>query len=272
MNIRIITSHTNWWLPPFKELYYKRELFLTFVKRQFFVRYQQSLLGILWSILNPLGTLFIFWLLFGVILKVPSNGYPYVIFAFAGLIPWNTFANTSNSVACSLQAEMGIVSKIYFPRIILPLVALTREALDCAIVTALLLIFCFAYGYTPTWRLLFLPCVMGAALLSGLSIGLLFAGPIVRFRDLRVPLNYALQLAMYITPVIYPPTIIPQQYIWVMELNPMYWVMQASRWVLLGSPIVFTPFLYICLSTVMISLIIGWLIFAYTERSIVDLQ
>lgn len=272
MQKKVITPNTRWWLPPCSEIWKTRELFTMFVRRQFLVRYKQSVLGVLWSVLNPLGTLFVFWLLFGLILKVPSEGYPYVLFAFAGLIPWNVFNTSTLSVAASLQEQIGIISKIYFPRIILPFVALTRELLDALIAMVLLLLFFVLYGYMPTWRFLFMPIVLGTALLSGLAVGLLFAGPIVRFRDLRVPLNYGIQLAMYITPVIYPPTLIPESYRWIMELNPMYWVIQASRWSLLGQPINITPLLYVCIIVVVTVLLCGWLTFALTERRIVDVQ
>ncbi|MCL1915374.1 MAG: ABC transporter permease [Desulfovibrionaceae bacterium] len=259
-------------MPPLTEVWEKRELFSMFVRRQFLVRYKQSILGVLWSVLTPLGTLFVFWLLFGLVLKVPSDGYPYVLFAFAGLTPWNIFNSSAMSTASSLQEQMGIVSKVYFPRIMLPFVTLTREFLDASIAMLLVIMFFALHGYLPTWRFLLLPVVLGAALFSGLAVGLAFAGPIVRFRDLRVPLNYVLQLAMYITPVIYPPTVIPEAYRWIIELNPMYWVIQVSRWCLLGQSFAVSGLLYGCLCFMVFMLLIGWLLFAYTERRIVDVQ
>ena len=268
----IITPDKAWWMPPLTEVWEKRELFSMFVRRQFLVRYKQSILGVLWSVLTPLGTLFVFWLLFGLVLKVPSDGYPYVLFAFAGLTPWNIFNSSAMSTASSLQEQMGIVSKVYFPRIMLPFVTLTREFLDASIAMLLVIMFFALHGYLPTWRFLLLPVVLGAALFSGLAVGLAFAGPIVRFRDLRVPLNYVLQLAMYITPVIYPPTVIPEAYRWIIELNPMYWVIQVSRWCLLGQSFAVSGLLYGCLCFMVFMLLIGWLLFAYTERRIVDVQ
>lgn len=269
---KIITPESSWWWPPVKEVWQKRELFGMFVRRQFLARYKQSILGVLWSVLAPLGTLFVFWLLFGLILEVPSEGHPYVLFAFAGLMPWNAFNNSTMSTASSLQEQMSIVSKVYFPRIMLPLVSLTRELLDALIVLALVVIFFAFLGYPPTWRFLLLPLVLASAILSGLAIGLIFAGPIVRFRDLRIPLNYVLQLAMYITPVIYPPSLIPDAYRWIIQLNPMYWVIQFSRWCLLGQSFTVSPLLYACVGFIIFMLVAGWLIFAYTERRIVDVQ
>lgn len=272
MTSRVITPSSRWWIPAFQEIWEKRELFLLLVKRQCTVRYQQSILGVLWAVLNPLGSLFVFWLLFGKMLQVPTDGYPYIVYAFAGLIPWNTFNQGANAAMGSLQEQMGIISKVYFPRIILPFVNLARVLVDSLIVLVMLVIVAALYGYMPTWRFLLLPAVLLLALLVGMSIGLLFAGPVVRFRDLRVPFSYALQLLMYLTPVIYAPTIIPERFQWLLELNPMLWVMQFSRWCLLGQEMVITPRLYVSLSLMCLLLLFGWLLFAYTERRIIDVQ
>ena len=242
------------------------------VRRQFLARYQQSILGVLWALLTPLGSLFVFWLLFGLILEVPSNGFPYVVFAFSGMVPWTAFSNSTNVVASSLQEQMGIVSKIYFPRILLPFVSLCREAIDSLISLFLLLALCAFFGFFPTWRFLFLPLIMGSALLSGFAIGLVFAGPLVRYRDLRAPLTYFMQLAMYLTPVVYPPTLIPPQYSWIFELNPMYWVIEGARWAILGQAAEITPLFFVCVGAMSLLILIGWLTFAFTERSIVDVQ
>ena len=270
--VKVIVPHSRWWLPDFQALWASRELFQMFVKRQFLVRYRQMVLGSFWVVLEPLGGLLIFTLLFGVLLKVPSEGHPYVIFAFSGLIPWAVFIKTAQGVAVSLQQQMGIVSKVYFPRIILPLVAMSKEALDACLSFVLVMATCAIYGYYPTVRFLFLPVVGAAALLSGFAVGLLFTAPIVRFRDLNLPLTYALQLAMFVTPIVYPPKVIPAAYLWLMELNPMYWVVSASRWCLLGQPMELTPLLGVSAAGIGFLLLCGWLLFAYTERSIVDVQ
>ncbi len=272
MKPRIITPFSRWWIPPVRSVWEKRELFLLFVKRQCTVRYQQSILGVLWAVLNPLGTLFVFWLLFSKMLQVPTDGYPYIIYAFAGLIPWNAFNQSANATMVCLQEEMGIISKVYFPRIILPLVNLTRVMFDSLIVLVLLIIVAALYGYMPTWRFLLLPAVLLFSLIVGMSFGLPFAGPVVRFRDLRVPFSYSLQLLMYLTPVIYAPTIIPERFQWLLELNPMYWVIQFSRWCLLKQELIFSSRLSMSLGIVGLLLLCGWLVFAYTERRIIDVQ
>lgn len=270
--VTVITPQTRWWLPDYKDLWATRELFAMFVKRQFLVRYRQMLLGSAWIVLEPLCGLCIFTLLFGVLLKVPSEGYPYVVFAFSGMIPWTVFNKTSSAVSMCLQEQIQIVSKVYFPRILLPLVAMAKEGLDACLTFLLVAAVCAGYGYFPGARLLCLPLVALAALVCGLAVGLIFTTPIVRFRDLALPLNYALQLAMYVTPVVYPPKIIPASYMWIMELNPMYWVISASRWCLLGQPVQPSPLLWGAVAIVLLLLLCGWLLFAFAERSIVDVQ
>jgi len=270
--VKIITPDTRWWVPDFAGLRKSRELFAMLVRRQFLARYQQSILGALWAVLNPLGQLFIFWLLFGRLLKVPSNDYPYVVFAFAGIVFWGIFSAACLGVSTSLQEQMAILSKVYFPRILLPAVNLSRVGLDGLISISLLLALNMFYGFFPTWRLLFLPMLYLAALGCGLAVGLIFAGPIVRFRDLSVPLAYILQLAMYVTPVVYPPTIIPEYLSWVMELNPMYWVIAFARWIFLGQPAALTVYGYVSACAVVMLLFAGWLVFSFLERYIVDVQ
>jgi lipopolysaccharide transport system permease protein len=270
--IKIITPDTRWWIPDFAALRKSRELFAMLVRRQFLARYQQSVLGVLWVILNPLGQLFIFWLLFGKLLKVPSNDYPYVVFAFAGVVFWGIFSGACMSVLTSLQEQMGIVSKVYFPRILLPIVSLSRVGIDGLISISMLMALNTLYGFFPSWRIVFLPVLYLVTLGCGLAVGLIFAGPSVRFRDLSVPLAYAVQLAMYVTPVAYPPTIVPVSLAWVMELNPMYWVIAFARWIFLGQPVVMTVYGYVSACAVVMLLIAGWLVFAWTERSIVDVQ
>ncbi len=272
MKIQVITPYSRWWIPDFSGIWEKRELFLLLVKRECTVRYQQSILGILWAVISPLGSLFVFWLLFGKMLNVPTDGYPYIVYAFAGLIPWNTFNHGANAAMGCLQGNMGIISKVYFPRIILPFVTLTKIFIDSLIVLALLIVIAALYGYMPTARYFLLPVVLMLALLTGLSVGLLLAGPVVRFRDLSVPFSYTLQLLMYLTPVIYAPTIIPDNLQWLLQLNPMYWVIQFSRWCLLNQSVAVTPLLYVSIALTVLLLLCGWLLFAYTERRIIDVQ
>jgi lipopolysaccharide transport system permease protein len=270
--VKTIVPDARWWIPDFEGLSKSRELFLMLVRRQFLARYQQSILGVLWAILNPLGQLLVFWLLFGIILKVPSNNYPYVPFAFSGVVLWGIFSNSTLSVSTSLQEQMSIVSKVYFPRIILPFVNLCRAGIDALIGLSLLLVVNICYGFFPGWRLLLLLPLLFAALLCGLAIGLLIAGPIVRFRDLSVPLSYMLQLLMYITPVVYPPAIVPPSFIWIVEMNPMYWIIEYARWIFLGQPVTLTPLIYISAVCILLALFGGWFIFSLTERFIVDVQ
>lgn len=269
---KIITSNTNWWLPDIMGIWAYRELCLMMVKQKFLVRYQQMIFGATWAILAPMVQLVVFTIFFGIILKIPSEGYPYVIFAYAGLMPWDFFNKCAIGVSTSLQENMAVISKVYFPRFIMPIVVLARESIDALIGMTLLIIIAAYLGYWPTPRLFLLPLVLLATMISGLAMGLVFAGPIVRFRDLKVPLQYVLQLAMFLTPVIYPSKILPPKYAYLMELNPMYWVIEASRWIILGQPLIITERFYWSVGGMVFISFAGWLVFAFTERVIVDVQ
>lgn len=269
---RIITPDTNWWKPDLSALWNFRELFFMMVKQQFLVRYKQMALGIAWVVLAPLCQLLVFTLLFSRLLNVPSDGYPYTLFAYAGLMPWDVFTKCTLGVSASLQENISVISKVYFPRIILPLVVVVRESLDALITLALLLIIAACHGYWPTWHVFLFPVVLFSAISFGLALGLICAGPIVRFRDLKIPLQYALQLGMFLTPVIYPPSILPPRYAFAIELNPMYWIIEVSRWTILGKSFSVTPMMPFALGAVLGILIIGWLVFAFTERAIIDVQ
>ncbi|MTJ93821.1 MAG: ABC transporter permease [Desulfovibrio sp.] len=266
------SSGSGWWIPDIKGIHRAREVFFMLLRRQFLSRYQQSALGVAWAVLNPLGSLLVFWILFGQILQVSGDGYPYAVFAFTGMITWGIFQNSCLATASSLQEHIGIVSKVYFPRIILPGVNLGRAGIDACISLIILFIFNLCNGYVYWGRLIYIPFLLVVILLCGLSVGLIFAGPSVKFRDLNVPLNYIIQLAMYITPVIYPPTLVPSSLSWILQLNPMYWVIAWARWIFIGQQTEITMLLYLSIGLTLGLLVMGWYVFALTERYIVDVQ
>lgn len=229
-------------------------------------------LGIIWSVLEPLALLLIMTAVFGFILKAPTNGYPYPVFAFAGLIPWLLFSKATLSAAGSLQENMGVISKIYFPRLILPLSAVFREAYDTGVTLVILVALAATYGFLPSWKLLLWPLLIVFTLAAALAIGLWVAALLVKFRDFRPLLTVALQLGMYATPIIYSASVVPESVIPYYQLNPMYWTVEASRWIMLDQPFVTSPSLYLSVLLTVLLFASGLLVFSIYERATVDVQ
>lgn len=254
------------------EVYERRELLWMLAQRQIATRYRQMLLGVVWAALEPLGQLLMLTVIFGYLLKVNAAGYPYPLFAFAGLTGWWLFSRNLMAVAGSLQDNMGLISKVYFPRLILPLAAALKETFDSAVMVALLLIVSVLYGYIPGFRaVMVVPLLIFAALLS-LGIGLWLASVMVKFRDVRPMLGLALQAGMYATPIVYAAELVPERFLFFYQLNPMYWVVELSRWALLEKTVSLTAPFYWSLGFSGIVLVSGLLVFSFTEKMAVDVQ
>lgn len=250
----------------------RHELLWMLSQRQIASRYRQMLLGVFWAALEPLGQLLMLTLVFGFLLKVDTGGYPYPLFAFAGLTGWWLFSRNLLAVAGSLQDNMGLISKVYFPRLILPLAASTKELFDIAIMLALLLVVAMVYGYFPGIKVvLIVPLLLFAALLS-LGMGLWLASLMVRFRDIRPMLGLILQAGMYATPILYSPTLVPERFQFFYQLNPMYWVVELSRWALLDQVVMISSSFYWSLVISALIIVSGLLIFSATEKVVVDVQ
>lgn len=229
-------------------------------------------LGVLWALVEPLGQLLLLSMVFGLLLKVNTDGYPYPVFAFSGMAAWLLFSRATLATAGSLQENMGLISKVYFPRLILPLAAMARELFDAMLMIVLLLILALAYGFNPTPRLFLLPLIMLYAAILALALGLWMATLIVKFRDIRPMLSLALQGGMYATPIVYSANLIPERFRFAYELNPMFWVVEFSRWALLGKEVVISTALYWSAGASLLLLLGGLIVFALFERMSVDVQ
>jgi lipopolysaccharide transport system permease protein len=256
----------------YRELFNYRELIWVFVKRGLFTRYRQMALGITWSFLEPLGLLLLMSLVFGLLLAVPTEGYPFTVYVAAALVPWLYFSKATNAAANSLHEQIGIISKIYFPRIILPISAVIRELFDSLVLFVILIMISLAFGFLPTWRVLLMPFLLLYITLPGLGLGLAVSAISVKYRDFRPLLTIILQAGFYATPIFYPASIVPNIIKPFYQLNPMYWGVELSRWVMLGRPIDVTASFYlsICLSVGVI--IFGYYAFALYERDVIDAQ
>jgi len=272
VNVTSIESDRRFFDLSLREAWQRRELLRVFVWRAIAARYRQMALGILWSVFEPLALLAMTTIVFGYLLRAPTNGYPYPVFAFAGLLPWTLFSRAALASAGSLVENLSLISKVYFPRVLLPLAAVVREAVDVGVTLVIVVLLAWGFGFAPGWRLLVLPLVLAFVLVFALAIGLFTASVMVRFRDLRPVLTIALQLGLYATPILYAPSVVPAVLRPLYELNPMYWAIQASRWALLGQDFVATPALALSLGLVAALFVSGLLVFSAYERLAVDVQ
>ncbi len=269
---RIIDSKSSGFSLGLNGLVERRELLWIFLKRAISVRYRQMLLGILWSVLEPLALLGLMTLVFGTLLRVETSGYPYAVFAFAGLIPWLAFSKATMAAANSLVENMGLMSKVHFPRLILPVTGALRELFDSIVIFIVLVIFVAAYGYLPGTRLLLAPLLFLMTGLSALAIGLWLACIMVPLRDIRPLLGLVLQAGLYATPILYPATLVPSWLLPYYQLNPTYWVVELFRWMLLGKPVLIEASFYASIALVIVTLFAGLAIFGAAEKRIVDVQ
>jgi lipopolysaccharide transport system permease protein len=248
-----------------------RELLLVLTLRDIQVLYKQAALGIAWAVVQPLFTVLIFTIVFGHFAKMPSDGIPYPVFAYAAVLPWTYFAEAVRRGATGLVTDAELVRKVYFPRLIMPLAAVIAPMLDFAIAFVVLLGVMLYFDVTPSLRLLATPFLLIIAALLALAMGL-WLGPInVRFRDVKYTLTFMLQIWMYATPIVYPLSLIPAGWRWLYSLNPMVGVIEGFRWAVFGKG---TPDLAAMgLSVVVIgALLIGGLIFfRRMEQSFADL-
>lgn len=250
-----------------------RELLFFLVWRDVKVRYKQTALGVLWVILQPLVSMAIFTVLFGVLLKVPSGDAPYPVFAFAGLLPWNYFSQSLTRASTSLVNSSHLITKIYFPRLVIPLSGVFSGLVDFAISFAVLLILMLLYGVTPTVRMLLLPALLLLALVTALGFGLWLSALNVKYRDVGYLLPFLIQIWMYLTPVVYGSALIPERYRFLLSLNPMTGVVEGFRWALLGGDLesyLSAPLLALSVGIALAVLVSGAVFFRTTERSFAD--
>lgn len=252
-----------------------RELLYFLAWRDIKVRYRQTALGVLWIVMQPLLSTVIFTLLFGGLLRVPSGGAPYALFALAALAPWQYFASSLGRIGTSLVNSAHLISKVYFPRLIIPLSTVISSLVDFAIAFAALLILLAAYRVPLAINVLWLPLFLLLAVVTALGFGLWLAALNVRYRDVNYLIPFLLQIWMYMTPVVYGSTLIPERYRWLLALNPMTGVVEGFRWTLLGGSMTeFVPpgpLFAGSVAIVLAVLVSGAVFFRSTERTFADI-
>ncbi len=268
----LVIQHTRGWgRLGLDELWQARELLWFLTTREIKGRYRQMALGPIWIALKPVIDMVIFSAIFGGLAKLDSEGLPYPLFTFTAILPWTYFSNAASNAANSLVSRIGMISKVYFPRLVVPLSAVFSSLVDFAVTLMVLVGLLIFYGVKLSPLVLILPLYILLAMAAALGIGLWSAVISVRFRDLRYAVTYALQVAMYATPVAYSATLIPERWQLLYRLNPMYWVIDGFRWVLLGTGEGPKPLMLIPIAIVIVVLVTGTFVFRRFERSVVDL-
>jgi lipopolysaccharide transport system permease protein len=229
-----IRPHRGWFDLQLDLVWRYRELFRILVERDIKVRYRQAALGAAWAIIQPVFSVVVFTIIFGHFAKMPSDGLPYPLFAFAAQLPWTYFAEAARRGSVGLVTDAELVRKIYFPRLVIPLAAVTGPLLDFALAFVVLVVTLLVYGRTPNWHWLFLPVFLAVALMLALAVSLWLAPINVRFRDVTHTLPLLLQIWQYASPVIYPLSVVPARWRLLYSLNPMVGVIEGFRWALLG--------------------------------------
>jgi lipopolysaccharide transport system permease protein len=260
------------WVPiRLGEIWEYRELLYFLVWRDIKVRYKQTVLGAAWAVIQPFFTMIVFSIFFGTLARIPSDGVPYPIFAFAALLPWQLFANALSTAGGSLVAEQKLITKVYFPRLIVPTSAVLGGMADFAVAFLLLLAMMVFFGITPTWHIVVLPGLILLALATALAAGLWLAALNAQYRDFRYTIPFLTQFWLFLSPVAYPTSLVPQQYRLLYGLNPMAGVIDGFRWALLGTDNPPGAMLGVSAAIVALMLTSGLYYFRRTEKTFADI-
>jgi homopolymeric O-antigen transport system permease protein len=233
------------------------------------VRYKQTALGVAWAVLQPLLAMLIFTVFLGRLAKVPSNGLPYPLFVFVGLLPWTYFANAAGNAGSSLVTNEKLVSKVYFPRMIIPLATVIASLADLAVGFVILVILLLVFGIVPGPAIAFVPLLVVFAALTALAVGTWLSALDVHYRDVRYAIPFLIQIWLFATPVVYPASLVPQQFRFLLGLNPMSGVVEGFRWALLGQE---APgaLLWVSVLVTFVVLVSGLFYFRRLERTFAD--
>jgi len=267
--VTIIRPQSGWVPIDFKELWAYRELLSTFVMRDIKVRYKQTVLGAAWAIIQPLFMMVVFSLFFGRLAKIPSEGIPYPIFSYAALLPWTLFAEGVSRSTNSMVSNANIMTKVYFPRLIMPVSGVISPLIDFAIAFVVLLGMMLYFGFVPTINVIWLPAFILLALMTSLGVGLWLSALNVKYRDFQYTVPFLIQLWLFASPVVYPSSLLPQPYRLIYGLNPMAGVIEGFRWALLGT----TPpssMIAVSVMIVLVILISGAFYFKRMEKTFAD--
>jgi len=269
--ITIIRPSHGWASLQLQALWEYRELLYFMVWREIQGRYRQTALGMSWLFLRPVVNMIVLSLVFGGLVKVPSDGLPYPLFSLAALLPWGYFSTAVGRAAGSLVENMHVISKVYFPRMVVPLAGVASGLVDFAASFLVFLVMLLIYRLPLRLEMLWLPVLVLVALALALAVGLWLATLSVKYRDVQFAVQFLLQALMYASPVVYSVSLVPERWRFVYQLNPMTGVIQGFRWALLGSGERPDLMFFVSVGIILLMLVSGAYVFRRTERTIVDI-
>ena len=268
-HIHIVPTR-GWVSVQWQELWKYRELLFFLTWRDIKVRYKQTILGAAWAIIQPFFTMVVFSLFFGRLAGIPSDDIPYPIFSYTALVPWTFFANGLTQSSNSLVANANLITKVYFPRLVIPISTVVAGIVDFLLAFAVLLGMMLVYGITPTTAVLWLPLLLLLAFVTALGVGLWLTAMNVQFRDVRHIVPFIVLAWMYSTPVAYPSSLLPEPWRTLYGINPMVGVVEGFRWALLGTKTSPGPMIFISAAVAVIILISGLYYFRRMEKNFAD--
>ena len=268
--VTFIKPSRGWLLPQMKDVWAYRELLYFLVWRDLKVRYKQTVLGVLWAVIQPFFLMVIFSIFFGKLAKIPSEGIPYPIFAYAALLPWTYFAQSLNACSESLVGNSHLITKVYFPRLIIPISSVLSGLVNFAISFSILLAMMFYYHIIPTLSVLLLPFLIVMAMATALGAGLWLSALNVQYRDIRYAISFLVQFWFFATPVVYPSSLVPDSWRFLYSLNPMVGVVEGFRGALLAKGQIIGPMFAVSIIVIVFLLISGIFYFRRMEKGFAD--
>lgn len=256
-DVRVIAPTRGLRLVDPMELWRWRELFIALMVRDIAVRYKQTAIGIAWVVVQPLTTVVIFSFLLGKIGNVPTHGLPYPLFAFAAMVPWQLFSRALTDGSMSVATNQSLITKVSFPRILLPAAAVLAAAVDFAITFIILLAMMMWCGVSLSWQILLTPLLLLFTLLASLGVALWLSALNALYRDVRVALPFLVQVWLFLTPVLYPTSVVPERWLWLYALNPMVTVTDTFRWAMLNDPTPAAPLAIATSSVAVLTLLVS---------------
>lgn len=255
-----------------RDLWRYRELFYFLAWRDILVRYKQTVVGVAWAVIRPLLTMLILTVVFGKLAKMESGGVPYPILVMCGMLPWQFFSTAMSESGQSLVRNSGMVSKVYFPRLIIPASSVITSLVDFMISAAILVCIMIYYQYVPGWEVIFLPFLVALAFGAAFGIGVWVSALMVRYRDFRFILPFVVQFGLYISPVGFQSGVVPDQYRLLYSVNPMVGVIDGFRWAVLGGEhAIYMPGIVMSVVLVFLMIYSGIWFFRKTEKTFADI-
>jgi lipopolysaccharide transport system permease protein len=266
----VVQPSTGWSALNLSELWKYRDLLFMLASRDVKLRYKQTALGVVWVVLQPLVAALIFAVIFGRFAKLPSDGSPYVLFVFSGLLSWNFFAGALARAGNSLISDSRLISKVYFPRLLIPLSSTAAVLVDFVVTLGVFGVLMVIYGVAPTWRLLTLPFFLFLTALVAVGVSLWLSAFNVKYRDFMYAMPFLIQVWMYASPVVYAASIVPEKWRLLFSLNPAVGFIEGFRWALLGQSALTPVMVLATLGVGLLVFIAGAFVFRRVERGFAD--